>query len=163
MLRSAVMGTRAGPCGRGTAVIGVHSGDQPRLSGLRRKASPTLNPITSTTPHVSFGRGKAKWVYSGSRELPGKHQLFSCLKKTTKQPAARVSFHLVKRLEPSSQGRHWCCSAGPWHAPEGGQSPPIPSRDAHQQGVLDQQGSPSPLAPGCLRSAASYKGDWLTG
>lgn len=45
------------PGSRGITATGVCSGDQPWLSGLRSRASPTLNPVTPTALRVSLGRG----------------------------------------------------------------------------------------------------------
>lgn len=128
-------------------------GHQPRLSRLRRKASPTLNPVTSTTPRVSSGRGKAKRFHSGSRGLPGEPQLPSCLRKIT---CSQSLFPAGEEAGASSQGSHLCH----WAEPGRHQSRTVsthPPRDAHQHRVQCQQGwgSPSPLAPGCLCSASS--------
>lgn len=88
----------------------------------RRKASPILNPITSTTPHVSFGRRGGIpapfWMQRPSRPAP------ALPTSQTMATGCFTFFLLGKRLQPSSQSRHLCHTAGPWQDPEGAQSPP---------------------------------------
>lgn len=98
----AVMGTKPGPGGRGTAVTGVHGGDQPRLPGtrMRRKASPTLHPVTSAMPHVSSGRA------GGIPALRAQKPPCPALLSPRLRPWLQViflSFHPGKMLQPGSE------------------------------------------------------------